>query len=154
MAGMMTFLNYIPETGFLFGKILWTLSEQCSYLLNNFLSYQKIGFMGSRMGTLIQKGSLFYFFHVKEFLSSACNGNERKTSQAVLFAFTASKWGIKPRSADKQTAPKRRTLSRSRRFFIRSHESDVWSHNRYYFCSTQYTSPYGLTQAFVAYHLR
>ena len=30
-----------------------------------------------------------------------------------MFVFTASKRGIKPRSADKQTAPKRRTSSRS-----------------------------------------
>ena len=33
-----------------------------------------------------------------------------------MFVFTASKRGIKPRSADKQIAPKRRTSSRSCRF--------------------------------------
>ena len=33
-----------------------------------------------------------------------------------IIVFTASKRGIKPRSADKQTAPKRRTSSRFCRF--------------------------------------
>ena len=64
--------------------------------------------------------SYLYNTQFSEKINKISNMGQRRFTVGfnAMFVFTASKRGIKPRSADKQTAPKRRTSSRSCMFFM------------------------------------